>query len=157
MTIDIIFTIATLFCVLLTCIPTLPGVPMLFGTIFIYALITNFSTLGLMPLIIFGSLALLSLFIDYSSGLIGAKLGGANKKSLLFGIIGLFIGMLIFPPFGAFLGLFMGVFVAELLQFHDHIKALRAASFSVITTALGAIGNVFIAVGMYTAFLILIF
>lgn len=157
MTIDIIFTIATLFCVLLTCIPTLPGVPVLFGTIFVYALLTDFSTLGLMPLIIFGVLALLSLFIDYSSGLIGAKLGGANKKSLLFGIIGLFVGMLAFPPFGAFLGMFVGVFIAELLQFHDHVKALRAASFSLITTVLGAIANIMIAIGMYVAFLILIF
>lgn len=157
MTIDIIFTIAALFCVLLTCIPTLPGVPILFGTIFIYALITNFSTLGLMTLLAFGILALLSLFIDYSSGLIGAKLGGANKKSLFFGIAGLLIGMLVFPPFGAFLGMFVGVFIAELLQFHDHLKALRAASFSLLTTVLGAVANVLIATGMYIAFLIQIY
>lgn len=129
---------------------------MMFGMIFIYALIGNFGTIEVWHLAIFGGLALLSILIDYSSGLIGAKLGGANKKSLLFGIIGLFVGLLFFPPFGAFIGLFMGVFIAELIQFHDHTKALKAASYSLATTVAGALANIAIAVGIFVSFLVII-
>jgi uncharacterized protein YqgC (DUF456 family) len=128
----------------------------MFGMVFVYGLIDGFETLQFWHLAIFGALALLSIGIDYSSGLIGAKLGGANKTSLLFGILGLFIGLMIFPPFGAFLGLFVGVFIAELLQFNDRRKALKAASYSVATTIIGALANILIAVGIFVAFLVII-
>lgn len=157
MTVEIVFTILLLLGLLLSCVPTLPGVPMMFGMIFIYALIDNFETLQLWHLIVFGGLALLSIAIDYSSGLIGAKLGGANKKSLMFGIAGLFIGLVVFPPFGAFMGLFVGVFAAELIQFKDRHKALKAASYSLATTVIGALANVAIAIGCFIGFLIIVF
>lgn len=156
MTLDILFTILLFLGLLLTCIPTLPGVPVMFGTVFIYAILNNFESIQAWHLAVFGALALLSIGIDYFSGLIGAKLGGANKKSILFGIIGLFVGLLFFPPFGAFIGLFTGVFVAELIQFHDHTKALKAASYSLATTAAGALTNIAIAVGIFVSFLIII-
>lgn len=129
---------------------------MMFGTLFIYGLIDKFQTLEAWHLAVFGGLALLSILIDYSSGLIGAKLGGANKKSLLFGIIGLFVGLIVFPPFGAFIGLFLGVFVAELVQFKDKHKALKAASYSLAATVTGAAANILIAIACLVGFLIII-
>jgi uncharacterized protein YqgC (DUF456 family) len=116
MTIDIVFTILLFLSVMLTCIPTLPGVPVMFATIFIYGLLDKFETLQPWHLGVFGALALFSILIDYSSGLIGAKLGGASKKALFFGIVGLFIGLIALPPLGAFVGLFLGVFMAELIR-----------------------------------------
>lgn len=157
MTLEIIFIMLLFLGLLLTCIPTLPGVPIMFGTVFVYALFDNFTHLQAWHLAIFGALALLSIVIDYSSGLIGAKLGGANKTSLLFGLLGLFIGLLAFPPFGAFLGLFVGVFIAELVQFKDKQRALKAASYSLATTVAGALANIALAIGMFIAFLIIIF
>lgn len=157
MTIDILFTVLVFLCVMLTCIPTLPGIPLMFATIFIYGLIDGFETLQPWHLAIFGALALLSIFIDYSSGLIGAKLGGASKKALMFGVVGLFIGLIAFPPLGAFAGLFLGVFIAELLQFRDHQRALKAASYSLAATVAGAIANIVIALGSFIGFLIVIY
>jgi hypothetical protein len=157
MTIDILFTVLLFLGVMLTCIPTLPGIPVMFGTIFVYALVDGFETLQPWHLAVFGALALLSIAIDYSSGLIGAKLGGASKKALLFGILGLFIGLIAFPPLGAFIGLFLGVFVAELVQFKDHHRALKAASYSLVTTVIGALANVAIAIGCFVGFMIIVF
>lgn len=157
MTIDILFTVLVFLGVMLTCIPTLPGVPIMFGTILIYGIVDKFETLQPWHLAIFGALALLSIFIDYTSGLIGAKLGGASKKALFFGIIGLFIGLIAFPPLGAFAGLFLGVFLAELLQFRNHQKALKAASYSLAATVAGALANVVIAIGSFVGFLIVIY
>ena len=128
----------------------------MFALVFIYGLIDGFQTLTSAHLAIFGALALLSIVIDYSSGLIGAKLGGANKKSVWAGLFGLLLGLVFFPPFGAFMGLFAGVFMSELIQFQDKRKALRAASFSLATTAIGSLLNIAIAVGYFVAFLIIV-
>lgn len=157
MTVDILFTVLMCLCVLLTCIPTLPGVPLMFALTFIYGLIDGFETMAAWHLAIFAALALLSIAIDYSSGLIGAKLGGASKKALVFGIVGLFIGLIIFPPLGAFAGLFIGVFIAELFQFRDHHRALKAASYSLVATVTGALANILIAIGSLVGFLIVIY
>ncbi|MEK7183061.1 MAG: DUF456 domain-containing protein [Patescibacteria group bacterium] len=157
MTLDILFTILLFLGVMLTCIPTLPGVPVMFGTIFLYALIDSFATLQPWHLGVFGALAILSIAIDYSSGLIGAKLGGASKKALIFGIMGLFIGLIAFPPLGAFIGLFLGVFIAELVQFKDHHRALKAASYSMVTTIIGALANIAIAIGCFIGFLVVVY
>lgn len=157
MTLDIVFTILLFLCILLTCIPTLPGVPILFGTIFIYALIDNFEHLQAWHLAVFGALALLSIAIDYASGLIGAKLGGASKQALFFGIIGLFIGLFVFPPLGAFIGLFLGVFLAEIMQLKNHRQALKAASYSLVATVVGAMTNVLIAIACFVGFLIIVY
>ena len=129
----------------------------MFGTIFLYALIDGFETLQPWHLGVFGALAILSIAIDYSSGLIGAKLGGASKKALIFGIMGLFIGLIAFPPLGAFIGLFLGVFIAELVQFKDHHRALKAASYSMVTTIIGALANIAIAIGCFIGFLVVVY
>jgi uncharacterized protein YqgC (DUF456 family) len=157
MTVDILFTVLVFLCVLLTCIPTLPGVPVMFATVFIYAFINGFETLQPWHLAIFGALALLSILIDYSSGLIGAKLGGASKKALVFGTVGLFIGLVAFPPLGALAGLFLGVFLAELIQFRNHERALKAASYSLAATVAGALANIAVAIGSFIGFLVIVY
>lgn len=157
MTIDILFTVLVFLGLLLTCIPTLPGIPIMFATIFIYGLIDNFETLQVWHLAVFAGLTLLSITIDYSSGLIGAKLGGASKRALGLGMIGLVIGLITFPPLGAFAGLFMGIFIAELIQFRNHAKALKAASYSLAATLIGALVNIVIALGSFIGFLVIIY
>ncbi len=157
LTLEILFAILIFVGVLLSLIPTLPAVPAIFLMTLLYGFITKFDELKPWHIVVFAGIAILSVLIDYFSGLIGAKLGGASKKSLLFGVIGLVIGLIIFPPFGAFLGLFVGVFIAELVQFKDHIKALRAASFSLAATVAGAVTNIFLAIGLLVAFLIIVF
>ena len=129
----------------------------MFATIFIYGLIDNFETLQVWHLAVFAGLTLLSITIDYSSGLIGAKLGGASKQALGLGMIGLVIGLITFPPLGAFAGLFMGVFIAELIQFRNHAKALKAASYSLAATLIGALVNIVIALGSFISFLVIIY
>ncbi len=157
MTIDILFTVLLCLGLMLTCIPTLPGVPVMFAMIFVYALIDNFQSIQAWHVGVFATLALLSLVIDYSSGLIGAKLGGASKHAIMFGCIGLIVGLIALPPLGAFVGLFLGVFIAEIIQFKDHRRALKAASVSLVATLVGAITNIAIAMGTLIGFLVLVY
>ena len=154
---EILTAILLFCCVLLTCIPTVPGIPLMFIITVVYGLLDGFTHLQPSHLFIFGAITLVSVVIDWSSGLIGAKLGGATRKSLFVGIIGMIIGLLLFPPLGAFLGLFLGVFIAQLLQFNDHALALKSATSSVVATIVGVMANVVLAVGYFVTFLILVF
>src|ERR1051325_2434774 len=43
---------------------------------------------------------LLSIVVDWSAGLLGAKFGGATWKSLLLGFVGSMLGLIVFPPLG---------------------------------------------------------
>src|SRR3989338_1034884 len=69
-----------------------------------------------------------SILVDWSAGLLGAKLGGAAWKSVAFGALGAFVGFLIVPPLGVLPGLFAGVLCGELQSRRSAPAALRAAS-----------------------------
>lgn len=157
MVLEIIVAILLFLCVFMTCIPTLPGIPLMFIFTVVYGLLDGFQHLQPVHLVIFGAITLVSVIIDWSSGLIGAKLGGAMRRSLFVGIVGMLIGLLLFPPLGAFIGLFLGVFVAQLLQFDDHALALKSAASSVAAAIVGVMANVVFAVGYLVTFLIIVF
>ncbi len=157
MVIEVLFAILVFLCLLMTCIPTLPGLPLMFIATLVFGLADRFTAFPPEYLLIFGAITLLSIAVDYSSGIIGAKLGGANKISLALGIVGLFVGLVMMPPFGAFLGLFSGVFLGELIQFQDHLKALKAAASSLAAVVAGTLFNICLAVLFFVIFLIKVF
>lgn len=157
MTLEIIVSIVLFLSLMMACVPTLPGIPLMFIVTVVYGLLDKFETIEPWHLAIFGGITVLSMLIDFFSGLIGAKLGGASRKSMLAGFAGLIVGLLAFPPLGAFIGLFVGVFMAEIVQFKDEVKALRAATTSLATAVMGTIANVTLAVAYFITFLILVF
>lgn len=122
-------------------LPLLPGIPFMFVIALIYALIDRFQHLEGNELMILGGIAVLSLIVDYCSGIIGAKYGGASKKAILYGIIGLIVGVILLPPFGGILGLFLGVLIAEIIQHRQGKRAIKAATGSVLGSILGIAAN----------------
>lgn len=80
-------------------LPAIPGVPLVFAGVFIYTILTKFISISWITIIFLAILTILSLIIDYASGLIGAKKLGATKYGIWGGLVGLLIG-LIFSPFG---------------------------------------------------------
>lgn len=132
----------------------LPSLPYMFGITLIFISIDKFQHLKSYELIILGILMLLSFANDYFCGLIGAKYGGAAKISLVAGLIGMIIGLIIFPPFGGVLGLFLGILAAEFIVFKDHIKALKAATGGVIGTLVGMIISLILALVYLVLFMI---
>lgn len=157
MVLEIIVTTLLILCVIMTCIPTLPGLPLMFFITLVYGIVDKFETMQPWHLAVFGGITLLSIAIDALSGVLGAKLGGASRKALLAGIGGLVVGLLLFPPFGAFIGLFLGVFIAEAAQFKDFMQAFKKASVSLAAAAAGTIMNVFLATAFLVTYLIIAF
>jgi uncharacterized protein len=157
MTLEIIFSILLAFGILLTAIPTVPGIIYMLLVSIIYAVIDRFEHITWVHIIIFVGILAVAVFTDYLSGLIGAKYGGANKKSIMAGFVGLILGLILLPPLGLFLGLFAGVFAAEMMQMKDHMTALRAASYSLAGTIVGMFINVALAIGFFVMFLVAVF
>ncbi len=147
----IIFIVLILPGVFMVFIPAMPGIPYMFAMVALFGFIDGFQNLTPIHLGILGGILIASIFIDYFAGILGAKYGGASKKGILFGFLGLIIGLILFPPFGGFLGIFLGVLAAEFIFHRDKTRALKAATGSF----LGSVSGVFINACLAGVFFIL--
>jgi len=151
----IIFTILMLPSLVGIIIPVLPGIPLMFGVALVYGIFNDFSSLKLYELVILLALAIISLAIDYFSGAIGAKYGGASPRSTLYAIIGLIIGLLLFPPFGGMIGLFAAILLSEyFFQKKTKAKSIKAATSGLLGSLLGIVLNLIIGLIFIALFLI---
>ena len=134
----------------------LPGVPYLFVVALIYGFIDHFNRLSLKELAILGALAVLSVIVDQSAGLIAARYGGARGKTFLYGMAGAIIGTFIVPFFGGFIGLFLGIMIGELIRKQHHVHAIKAATAGVIGSVTGITINIILGTIFLTLFLVFV-
>lgn len=92
-------------------LPMLPGIPMLFGGIWLAAAVDNYQHLGKWWLLAIGLLGAVGVITDFVASTLGAKRVGATPRALWGAgagtLLGMFFGIpgLIFGPFaGALLG-----------------------------------------------------
>ena len=139
-------------------IPILPGIPLMFVTVLVYSFLDRFAHITTSNVVILLILMVVSLVVDYSSGLLGAKMAGASKKAILGGLIGTLIGLFFFPPLGAVWGLFVGVLMAELLQGGKNLRnAVKAATGTLLGSLAGIIANLAIGIVFVVLFSIYFF
>ena len=131
-----------------------PSLPAMFIIALAFGFIDHFQHLRGTELIILGAIALLAEIIDFISGVWGAKIGGASRNSIIFGIIGLIAGLIIFPPFGGIIGLFLGVAISELVSFGSFYKALKAGGGGLLGSIVGMIIKLLLAIIFLVCFII---
>jgi hypothetical protein len=151
----IIFTILLLPGIIGAILPIVPSVPWMFIVALIFGIIDRFQHLHWWELLILGILALISITADNVSGLVGAKGTGASRWGLLGGFIGGLIGLFFFPPWGAIIGMIVGVVVLEIIASRDHKKAVRSASGIILGNLANIIINLilcFIFIGLFILF-----
>ncbi len=127
-------------------VPMLPALSYMFVIALVYALYTGFAMITGTEILILLGIVLASIVIDHGAGVLGAKYGGAHTKSLLWGLLGAFVGTFVLPPFGTFIGLFLAVLGAELYYKKPSDKAFRAAGGALVGSALGVIVNICLAI-----------
>jgi uncharacterized protein YqgC (DUF456 family) len=120
-------------------LPFLPGVPIAWLGIFIYAYFTNFETLPLLTVLIFFLLTLLTIVLDFVAPLIGAKKYQASSQGILGASLGLILGIFVFGPLGIILGPLAGAFFGEILAGKESSQALRSASGTLIGLLVGSL------------------
>lgn len=134
-------------------LPAMPGVPYMFMVVLIFGVVDKFAHLSSRELFILGGIALASIVVDYLSGLIGAKFGGASLRSMASGLLGLIIGILLLPPLGGLVGLFIGILASEFYLRGNQRQALRAATGGLIGSVVGIAINLVLALGFIITFI----
>lgn len=150
MTILAVVTFTLLFLVALAgiIVPVLPGVPLAAVGALLAAWMTGFERLTLVPLVIVGVLAVLSQLVDVLGSWLGAKHYGASRPGVWGGIIGSFVGLLLFPPFGFLTGALVGAVVAELLTGRAFGDAVRSGVGALVGTLGGTVAKLLILIGI---------
>ena len=127
-------------------IPMLPALSYMFVIALAFAIYDGFDILTRGEILILLGIVFVSIAVDHISGLLGAKYGGAHTKSLLWGMLGGFIGTFFLPPLGTFIGLFLAILIAEIYYKKTREEAVKAAKGALIGTAVGIGVNVLLAI-----------
>jgi uncharacterized protein len=96
-----------------TVVPILPGVPLVFGGMWLAAWADQYRHVGLWTLLILGLLSAFALLIDLIASIAGAKRVGASGRAIWGASIGMLIGMFFLLP-GLLIGPFAGALIGEL-------------------------------------------
>jgi hypothetical protein len=155
--IEILFAVMIFGGIFMTLAPMMPGLPLMLALAAVFGLIGNFSVLTLGELGILGAILLVSIVIDYSAGILGAKFGGAAWRSIATGIIGGLVGLIIFPPLGILFGLFLGIVFAEMMRHGNGLHAAKAATGYILGAATGVVVNVLLAIIFFSLFIAFVF
>lgn len=110
-------------------LPALPGLPLVFAGLLISAWADGFHHVGPVLLTVLGLLTLVSLGVDFWATAHGAKRVGASRTATIGATVGMLVGAFVFPPFGFFLGPFVGALAGELL----HRRSLAQADLGAAT------------------------
>ncbi len=150
----LVFSVLLIPGLVLAFVPMMPAFSYMLLIASVFGFIDGFTHLTLGNLVVLGCIFLLSVFSDWSSGLLGAKFGGGSFRGLLGGIIGSLIGFLLLPPIGVFIGVFLGVLVAETMVRRTQKQAFQAAQGALIGSLLGVALNVCLAVSFVVLFIL---
>jgi uncharacterized protein YqgC (DUF456 family) len=94
-------------------LPVLPGIPMIYGGIWLAAAVDHYRHLGLWWLLIIGALGAIGVLVDFAASAFGAKRVGASKLALWGATLGTVVGMFFGIP-GLLFGPFLGAIAGEL-------------------------------------------
>jgi uncharacterized protein YqgC (DUF456 family) len=108
-------------------LPILPGVPLAWLGLFIYAIGTGFDRISILTTVVFFILMLLSLLLDLLAPMLGASKYRASRYGIIGAFIGLMIGIIAFGFWGIIVGPFAGAFLGELITRRPPKQALRSA------------------------------
>lgn len=110
-------------------LPALPGIPMIFGGIWLVAAVDQYRHLGMWWLVIIGALGAFGVLMDFVSASLGAKRVGASRLALWGAGLGTVVGMF-FGLVGLIVGPFLGALLGELAS---GTSVLRSAHVGVAT------------------------
>ena len=134
-------------------VPMIPGPPLVLAGAFIYAAYTKFAVVGWKIIVLLSVLAAIGVLLDYSAWVLGAKKLGATRLGIIFGIVGLIIG-LFFLPWGLIVGPLVGVGIGEAIAKRRGVPALKASAGSFLGVLVGVVVKFFICLVMIAIFIL---
>jgi uncharacterized protein len=105
-------------------VPTLPGIPLIFGGIWLIAGVDGYRHLGLWWLLGIAGIGAVGLTLDLLAGALGAKRVGASKQAVAGALAGTVIGLFFGLP-GLLLGPFVGAVLGELAAGNSVLRSTQ--------------------------------
>lgn len=134
-----------------TVLPALPGIPMVFGGIWLVAAVDHYRHLGLWWLLAIGALGAFGVTVDFIAAALGAKRVGASPAALWGASLGTLVGMFFGIP-GLLLGPFAGALLGELSSGTSVLRSTHVGIGTWIGLLLGALVKLvisFVMVGLF--------
>jgi len=119
--------------------PILPGIPLAWLGLFIYAIGTGVERISVTTIIVFAAITALILLLDFLAPMLGAKKFRASKYGVLGAFLGLIFGVIFLGFWGIIIGPFLGAFLLEWLAKRKAKGALKAAFGTFIGYIVGAL------------------
>jgi len=105
-------------------VPTLPGIPLIFGGIWLIAGVDRYRHIGLWWLLGIAGIGAVGLTLDLLAGALGAKRVGASKQAVAGALAGTVIGLFFGLP-GLLLGPFIGAVLGELAAGNSVLRSTQ--------------------------------
>jgi uncharacterized protein YqgC (DUF456 family) len=106
-------------------LPLLPGVPLIFGGLWLAAWISDFEKVGVATLVALAVLAVLAWIVDYVAAALGVRRVGASRLAVGGATVGAVVGMFGGLP-GLIAGPILGAMLGEWYARRDTVQATRA-------------------------------
>jgi uncharacterized protein YqgC (DUF456 family) len=106
-------------------IPVIPGPLLSYLALIALSFARNWEPFSVPFLIIMAVITVVIMVLDYVVPILGASRFGASKAGITLSIVGMFLGIFFFPPWGIFIGAFAGGVVGEILQGRRGKEALK--------------------------------
>jgi len=127
--VDVVLLIISILCLVIgfigCIIPGLPGPPLSYAGIILLQF-TDKIQFSSGQLLIWFVIVVIVQFLDYLTPIIGTKTSGGSKWGVRGCIIGVFLGLFFYPPWGILIGPFIGTFLGELVAGNKTHTALKA-------------------------------
>jgi len=134
-------------------IPGIPGTPLILaGAVGHQLYFAGQGGVGWGWVAVLAAFGLLALGLDYLATLIGAKKLGATWKGMVGAVLGVIVGVFVFPPIGLVVGPFVGAMGFEWAFGREARESAKAGIGAVLGLALGVLGKLICSVVMMALF-----
>lgn len=133
-------------------LPLLPGVPLIFGGLWLIAWLDGFSRVSVTTVVVIAAMAAIAWLVDYIAAALGVRQAGASRLAVLGAAIGAVIGIAAGLA-GVIVGPVIGAVIGEWLARRNHVQAARAgvaAGLGFILAVAAKIGIAFTMLGIFT-------
>ncbi|MGB6341041.1 MAG: DUF456 domain-containing protein [Candidatus Aminicenantaceae bacterium] len=107
-------------------IPGIAGPPFSFLALMLLSIAKRWEPFSVQFLIVMAVITVVVTTLDYVVPAAGAKKFGTSKAGFWGAVLGLFGGLILFPPFGMIFGAFLGAIIGELTVGKEGSQALKA-------------------------------
>jgi len=118
-------------------LPILPGPPIALLALICASIDQGWTAYSALEWVVLGALVAAVTVLDFLVPVVGARKYGASRTAIWVSVIGMVVGLILFPPFGMLIGAFVGAFLGELMAGKGSAEALRPAWGVFVGTVVG--------------------